>query len=152
MSITLDLQNACTNSNIPTLAQFQQWVNASLLPQYDNTELTIRLVDIDESQQLNAQYRGKNKPTNVLSFPFEAPKGIELNLLGDLVICADIVETEAQQQTKAINAHWAHMVVHGCLHLLGYDHINDLDAEQMEALEIDILTKLGFNNPYTYSS
>ncbi len=152
MSITLDLQNACTNSNIPTLAQFQQWVNASLLPQYDNTELTIRLVDIDESQQLNAQYRGKDKPTNVLSFPFEAPKGIELNLLGDLVICADIVETEAQQQTKAINAHWAHMVVHGCLHLLGYDHINDLDAEQMEALEIDILTKLGFNNPYTYSS
>ncbi len=152
MSITLDLQNACTNSNIPTLAQFQQWVNASLLPQYDNTELTIRLVDIDESQQLNAQYRDKNKPTNVLSFPFEAPKGIELNLLGDLVICADIVETEAQQQTKAINAHWAHMVVHGCLHLLGYDHINDLDAEQMEALEIDILTKLGFNNPYTYSS
>lgn len=152
MSITLDLQNACTNSNIPTLAQFQQWVNASLLPQYDNTELTIRLVDIDESQQLNAQYRGKDKPTNVLSFPFEAPKGIELNLLGDLVICADIVETEAQQQTKAINAHWAHMVVHGCLHLLGYDHINDLDAEQMETLEIDILTKLGFNNPYTYSS
>jgi len=152
LSITLDLQNACTNSNIPTLAQFQQWVNASLLPQHDNTELTIRLVNINESQQLNAQYRGKDKPTNVLSFPFEVPEGIELNLLGDLVICADIVESEALQQNKPLNAHWAHMVVHGCLHLLGYDHINNQDAEQMEALEIDILTKLGFNSPYTYSA
>lgn len=149
MAITLDLQNACSNENIPSLVQFQQWLNASLLPKHDNTELTIRLVEINESQQLNAQYRHKNKPTNVLSFPFEIPSGIELNLLGDLVICADIVESEAKEQNKALEAHWAHMVVHGCLHLLGYDHINDNDAEQMETLEIDILTKLGFNNPYT---
>ncbi len=152
MAITLDLQNACSNENIPSLVQFQQWLNASLLPKYDNTELTIRLVEINESQQLNAQYRHKNKPTNVLSFPFEIPTGIELNLLGDLVICADIVESEAKEQNKALEAHWAHMVVHGCLHLLGYDHINDNDAEQMETLEIDILTKLGFNNPYTQAT
>jgi probable rRNA maturation factor len=133
---------------VPTLAQFQHWLDSTLLPENDGVELTIRLVNKNESQQLNAQYRNKDKPTNVLSFPFEVPAGIELNLLGDLIICADIVEKEAIEQNKTLTAHWAHMVIHGCLHLLGYDHIDDTDAQNMEALEIDILAKLGFNNPY----
>ncbi|OZB41718.1 MAG: rRNA maturation RNase YbeY, partial [Alishewanella sp. 34-51-39] len=101
-----------------------------------------------ESQQLNLQYRGKDKATNVLSFPFQCPPGIELPLLGDLVICAGVVRAEAAEQNKPLAAHWAHMVVHGCLHLLGFDHINDADAEQMEAEEIQILQQLGISNPY----
>jgi probable rRNA maturation factor len=105
-----------------------------------------------ESQELNHQYRGKNKPTNVLSFPFEIPEhlpeGVEIELLGDLIICAPVVEREAQEQNKALLAHWAHMTLHGCLHLLGYDHIEDKEAEEMESLEIEILQKMGFPNPY----
>ncbi|PCI60624.1 MAG: rRNA maturation RNase YbeY [Gammaproteobacteria bacterium] len=146
--IILDLQIVSKNSDIPAQDQFQQWLNAALLPKYDNTELTIRLVEQAESQTLNSQYRHQDKPTNVLSFPFEVPDGVDLNLLGDLVICVDIVNQEALEQHKTLSAHWAHMVIHGCLHLLGYDHVNECDAEQMESLEIDILAKLGFNNPY----
>ncbi|MGL5337628.1 MAG: rRNA maturation RNase YbeY, partial [Aeromonas veronii] len=93
-------------------------------------------------------YRGKDKPTNVLSFPFEAPPGLELPLLGDLVICRQVVEREAEEQGKPLMAHWAHMVVHGSLHLLGYDHIEDEEAEEMEALERDIMQELGFADPY----
>ena len=115
-------------------------------------EITIRLVDSDESQQLNNQYRGKDKPTNVLSFPFEVPTGIELDLLGDLVICAPVIAAEAIEQNKSENAHWAHMVIHGCLHLLGYDHINDQEAEEMEALEIALLAKLNIADPYQINS
>ena len=148
MSITLDLQVITTDQQIPELDQIQQWLDAALLPEHDNIELTIRIVDKIESQTLNHQYRGIDKATNVLSFPFEVPEGITLNLLGDLVICAEIVANEAQQQHKTFTEHWAHMVIHGCLHLLGYDHIDDNDAEEMENLEIDILSKLGFNNPY----
>ncbi len=114
----------------------------------NNFELTIRLVNNEESQQLNLQYREKDKPTNVLSFPFEVPEGIELNLLGDLVICAQVVAQEADAQNKALFDHWAHMVIHGCLHLMGYDHINDKDALEMEALEVEILAKLAINDPY----
>ena len=105
-------------------------------------------MSIEESQQLNSQYRQKDKPTNVLSFPFEVPEGIELNLLGDLVVCASVVEQEAKEQNKVLFHHWAHMIVHGCLHLLGYDHINDADADEMEALEVKILAKLAISNPY----
>lgn len=148
MAITVDLQIACTNSDLPREDQFQKWVNASLLPDHDNLELTIRVVECEESENLNNQYRNKNKPTNVLSFPFEVPEGINLNLLGDIVICADIVSQEILVQNKTLLEHWAHMTIHGCMHLLGYDHVNDSDAEHMEALEIDILAKLGFNNPY----
>ena len=106
------------------------------------------MVNIDESQQLNKQYRHKDKPTNVLSFPFEVPEGIELNLLGDLVVCAPVIQQEATEQGKVLFDHWAHMIIHGCLHLLGYDHINDTDADEMEALEIKILAQLSINNPY----
>jgi len=161
MTTQLDLQLACSAKNIPSQAQFQQWLDCVLLNNdiikdsakgsAKNTatfEVTVRLVDIAESQALNDQYRNKNKPTNVLSFPFEVPEGIELNLLGDLVICADIVENEAQEQNKTINDHWAHMVIHGCLHLLGFDHISDSEAEIMESIEINILAKLDISNPY----
>jgi len=148
MSITLDLQMASTATTLPTTAQFQQWLEAAVLPFQAEAEVTIRIVDIAESQQLNGQYRAKDKPTNVLSFPFQCPPGIELPLLGDLVICAAVVADEAAEQGKALEAHWAHMVIHGCLHLLGFDHINDDDATEMEAEEIQILQQLGIANPY----
>ncbi|NQY64598.1 MAG: rRNA maturation RNase YbeY [Alteromonadaceae bacterium] len=148
MNIELDLQLACQADKLPQHEQLHHWLTTVLAKYNKPFELTIRIVDEQESQQLNNQYRGKNKPTNVLSFPFEVPEGIELDLLGDLVICATIVEQEAKVQNKQLIAHWAHMVIHGCLHLLGYDHINDDDALKMESLEIDILAQLGFNNPY----
>lgn len=149
MTHIVDIQNACEAKNLPGKALFQQWVDTTISSVTDQTfELTVRLVNSDESQQLNNQYRMKDKPTNVLSFPFEVPEGIELNLLGDLVICASVVEQEAKVQNKGLFDHWAHMVIHGCLHLLGYDHINDTDAEEMEALEVKILAKLSISNPY----
>jgi len=148
MAIILDLQLASSAAQIPTAAQFQQWLDAAVLPFQSEAEVTVRVVDEAESQQLNFDYRQKDKPTNVLSFPFQCPPGIELPLLGDLVICAEVVATEAAEQGKPLASHWAHMVVHGCLHLLGFDHINDADAEQMEAEEIQILQQLGISNPY----
>ena len=148
MSITLDLQLASEAQNLPSAAQFQQWLDAAILPFQAEAEVTIRVVDKVESQQLNLTYRGKDYPTNVLSFPFQCPPGVELPLLGDLVICAPVVENEAIEQNKALQAHWAHMVIHGSLHLLGFDHINDDDAAQMEAEEVTILQQLGFSNPY----
>ena len=148
MAIILDLQLASTADNLPTEAQVQQWLDAAILPFQAEAEVTVRIVDDAESQQLNFDYRSKDKPTNVLSFPFQCPPGIELPLLGDLVICAPVVAAEAAEQHKSLQAHWAHMVVHGCLHLLGFDHINDDDAEQMEAEEVTILQQLGITNPY----
>jgi probable rRNA maturation factor len=147
-TITLDFQIACENTLLPSHADMQAWAEAALGPYNKNFELTIRIVTSEESQQLNGQYRQKDKPTNVLSFPFDVPEGIELDLLGDLVICADVVETEAKEQNKQLNAHWAHMIIHGCLHLLGYDHISDNEATEMEAIEIKHLVALGFNDPY----
>jgi probable rRNA maturation factor len=152
MTHIIDLQIACLETELPTEAQIQQWVNAALNEvSSDPTqefELTIRLVNNEESQQLNAQYRGKDKPTNVLSFPFEVPDGIELNLLGDLIICIDVMKKEADEQNKALFDHWAHLVIHGCLHLVGFDHISDSEALEMETIEIAILAKLGIINPY----
>lgn len=147
MSITLDLQIACDNNKLPSHDSFQCWVDTALLPYNKPFELTIRVVESQESQNLNNQYRQKNKPTNVLSFPFDVPEGIELSLLGDLVICADIVEAEALEQNKNVEDHWAHMTIHGCLHLLGFDHIDDDEAEEMETLEITLLSTLNINNP-----
>tara|TARA_R110001592_G_scaffold14589_2_gene65000 strand:+ start:8027 stop:8482 length:456 start_codon:yes stop_codon:yes gene_type:complete len=149
MKHIVDIQNVCDAQKLPSTELFQQWVDAALASVTEQEfELTIRLVNLTESQQLNKQYRQKDKPTNVLSFPFEVPEGIELNLLGDLVICAQVVEQEASNQNKALFDHWAHMVIHGCLHLLGYDHINDADANEMESLEVKILAKLSIANPY----
>ena len=148
MTITLDLQLAYQPQNLPSSDDFQHWVNTALNTYQRDFELTIRIVDNNESQQLNKQYREKDKPTNVLSFPFEVPDGIEMDLLGDLVIAADVVSVEASEQQKTLSAHWAHMVIHGCLHLLGFDHITDDEAQEMESLEIKLLAQLGFKNPY----
>lgn len=147
--IILDLQIATTQpDHLPTEQQIMQWLNV-ILPQFmDQAEITIRIVDEAESQQLNHTYRQKNKPTNVLSFPFESPIDIEVPLLGDLIICKQVVEKEAIEQHKLLISHWAHMIVHGCLHLLGYDHIVDEEAKEMENIEIDIMKQLGFDDPY----
>jgi probable rRNA maturation factor len=144
----LDIQIATEATDYPSEAQFQQWVNATLAGFGEDAEVVIRLVDEAEIAELNQQYRHKPGPTNILSFPFEGPEGMELDLLGDLVICAPIIAREAIQQRKLIMHHWAHITVHGVLHLLGYDHIDDQDAEQMEALEIEILNTLNIANPY----
>ncbi len=144
----LELQIATETNDYPSEDQFQQWVDAALAGSDEDAEVVIRLVDEAESAELNKQYRHKQGPTNILSFPFEAPEGVELDLLGDLVICAPIIAKEALEQNKQTLHHWAHITVHGVLHLLGYDHIEDHDAEQMEALEIEILNKLNIANPY----
>lgn len=148
-SLELDLQQACRDEDgLPTPAQFRQWAEAALSDYREDAEITIRVVDSEESRQLNRDYRGKDKPTNVLSFPFQCPPGISLPLLGDLVICKAVVEAEAEAQQKPPEAHWAHMVVHGCLHLLGFDHIEEDEAQQMEDLETRILQQLGYQDPY----
>ncbi len=154
MTIELDLQIAVENStNLPNEEEFTLWLTNTVSLFQQEAEVTIRLVDEEESHQLNHEYRGKDKPTNVLSFPFEVPPGMagyfpENNLLGDIIICKQVVEKEALQQNKPLTAHWAHMVVHGSLHLLGYDHIENDEAQQMEALETEIMQKMGFADPY----
>lgn len=142
----VDIDNASTAANLPQESHFHTWAEAAT--ERDNAEVAIRIVDEDESAELNQTYRYKAGPTNVLSFPFEVPDGVPNDLLGDLVICAPVVVREAAEQGKPLAAHWAHMVVHGVLHLQGYDHIDDAEAEVMEAKEIAILAALGFPNPY----
>ena len=147
MSATVDVQRVVKAG--PADAEISRWVDAVLrAEQRGEAELTVRIVDEQESAELNETYRHKPGPTNVLSFPFEAPPEVELNLLGDLVICAPLVQREAQQQHKQERVHWAHMVVHGTLHLLGYDHLQADEAEDMENREIRIMESLGFENPY----
>ena len=148
-SIFVDLQIATENiEGLPTEEQIVQWATAAVQPEGVEVEMTVRIVDESESHDLNLTYRGKDRPTNVLSFPFECPDEVELPLLGDLVICRQVVEREAAEQEKPLMAHWAHMVVHGSLHLLGYDHIEDNEAEEMESLETQIMQGLGFDDPY----
>ncbi|WP_308567140.1 rRNA maturation RNase YbeY [uncultured Haemophilus sp.] len=147
--IFIDLQIATENlEGLPTEEQIVQWATSAVQPEGDEVEMTVRIVDETESHELNLTYRGKDRPTNVLSFPFECPDEVELPLLGDLVICRQVVEREAAEQEKPLMAHWAHMVVHGSLHLLGYDHIEDDEAEEMESLETQIMQGLGFDDPY----
>lgn len=152
MSVSIVIQRAC-DEHTPDDAMMREWAETALSGQTAAGELVIRIVDAAESRALNGQYRNKDKPTNVLSFPAEAlPEGIpELaaeQALGDLVICASVVADEAREQSKSLDAHWAHMLIHGCLHLLGYDHIESDQAERMEALERQLLAKLNFSDPY----
>jgi len=144
----IEIQTIFKSNSQPDQEQIQRWVDAALEGFNQGTEIVVRIVDEQESAELNEQYRHKKGPTNILSFPVEVPEGIELNLLGDLVICAPILEKEALEQHKALTDHWAHIIVHGVLHLLGYDHIDDDEAELMESKEITILNKLNIKNPY----
>jgi probable rRNA maturation factor len=148
VSIDLDLQIAGEFPAVPSAERFRSWVTVVLQGKAP-VELTVRVVDTDESQALNRTYRGKDRATNVLSFAADLPEGIDLPLLGDIVICAPVVEREAAEQGKDLEHHWAHLTVHGVLHLLGHDHQNDDDAQEMEAIEIRVLADLGIPNPYT---
>jgi len=145
----IEIQTVFESKGQPDSQQIQLWVDAALDDFNQDTEIVVRIVDEQESAQLNEQYRHKSGPTNILSFPVDVPEGVELNLLGDLVICAPVVAKEALEQDKLLADHWAHMIVHGVLHLLGYDHIDETEAELMENKEIAILNKLHINNPYT---
>jgi len=144
--IHVELQNASASPAIPSEQEFTHWAVAATRKQ--NAEIVIRVVDEKESADLNGQYRGKHGPTNVLSFPFQAPPGMATDILGDILICAPVVEREAKEQGKSLQAHWAHIVVHGVLHLQGYDHIEEDEAVIMESEEIAIMNGLGFPNPY----
>ncbi len=144
----VDLQIAVDGVDLPTADDFRRWVAAALPADQLNSELTIRVVDEAESQMLNGQYRQQPKPTNVLSFEADLPIELDVPLLGDLVICAAVIEREAREQNKTLQAHWAHIVIHGTLHLQGYDHILDDEAAEMEALETRIMSGLQFPAPY----
>lgn len=147
--IELDLQIASSANSLPSHADFLTWCGLALRQRTAPSELTIRLVDSAEGLELNSTWRGKDYPTNVLSFPADIPEGLlDIPLLGDLVICVPVVEQEATEQGKTLTAHWAHLVMHGCLHLLGYDHIDDAEAEEMEALERQLLAEIGHPDPY----
>ncbi|MGY6276465.1 rRNA maturation RNase YbeY [Methylomonas sp. MgM2] len=148
----LDIQIATAAGDYPSEQQFQKWVDTVLSDPTQDSEIVIRLVDNAESAALNRQYRRKQGPTNILSFPFEAPEGFETDLLGDLVICVPLIGREAIEQHKLPEHHWAHITIHGVLHLLGYDHIEEAEAEEMEALEIKLLNMLNIANPYQEES
>ncbi|VAX11734.1 Metal-dependent hydrolase YbeY, involved in rRNA and/or ribosome maturation and assembly [hydrothermal vent metagenome] len=147
MNVHIDVQRALDAG--PDQNHIQHWVESVLKhEQQGDGELSLRIVDETEGSALNKQYRDKDYATNVLSFTCDLPAEVDINLLGDLVICAPVVQREAEEQGKTEQAHWAHMIIHGMLHLLGYDHLNDADAKKMEAHEIAILAGLGFSNPY----
>lgn len=153
MSLELEVIRDVESAKLPTDDEFQRWASLALEGRKAGGELCIRIITPDESQQLNRDYRGKDKPTNVLSFPFEAPSfdipgGLPIDIIGDLAICAEVVEREATEQNKVLAHHWAHMVIHGTLHLLGFDHINDDEAEIMESLERELLAQLQIPDPY----
>lgn len=145
----IDIQQISADGT-PSAPSLRKWSKAALKDLIDKAELTIRIVDDEEMAALNEQYRGKKGPTNVLSFPFQAHETVkfEIPLLGDIVICPSVVKQESVDQAKDYQAHFAHMVVHGVLHLLGYDHQTDAEAEEMEGLEIKIMQRLGFDDPY----
>jgi len=152
MQANIDIQFVTETPHLPTAEQFQLWVDSALdatefTSEYE-PELTLRMVDETEAKALNQTWRQKDYATNVLSFPFEALPDIPIALLGDIVVCAKVVQTEAAEQQKTLEAHWAHLIIHGVLHLLGYDHIDDEEAQQMENLEVHILQQLGYPNPY----
>jgi probable rRNA maturation factor len=146
MTLELDIQRACPGA--PEDAALRRWAEAALQGRREEAELSLRIVDDAEGRDLNARWRGRDHATNVLSFPADLPPGIDLPLLGDLVICAPVVAREAREQGKAEADHWAHLVVHGVLHLLGHDHELDEDAERMEAEERRVLASLGIGDPY----
>jgi probable rRNA maturation factor len=149
-ALRLAVGYALPRAGLPSSASFRRWVEAALrgAKRRKPAELAIRIVDTDEARALNRDYRGKDYATNVLSFAVELPPRATLTLIGDLAICAPVVLREAAEQGKPSRDHWAHLTIHGVLHLLGYDHLNDRDAEAMETLETRILSGLGIADPY----
>lgn len=148
MNLQVDIQTACAEP-VPDEDDIRRWIEAALMQQLSDAEVSLRFVDEIEMSALNFQYRHKNSPTNVLSFPADLPEELQHPLLGDIVACPAVVEREAAQQHKTSRQHWAHMLIHGSLHLLGYDHIDAADAETMESLETSILESLGWPCPYS---
>ena len=149
MNYQIDIEINSQHPLIPSQEKCEAWITAVLQHQkLNNAEVSLYIVDEDEGRQINRDYRGKDYATNVLSFPADIPEEVGVPLLGDLVICAPVIEREAKEQNKDINAHWAHMLVHGSLHLLGYDHLEDAEADLMEELETHLLQQLGFPPPY----
>ncbi len=148
MAIEVDIQYATDFPDLPDKNQLKLWAEVALVNLKENAELTIRIVNEDEGTQLNEQWRKSQGPTNVLSFTHEEEAKIAPDLLGDIVVCAPVVAKEAKEQNKTIDAHWAHMIIHGVLHLSGFDHANLEDADCMESLEIKILEELNYHNPY----
>ncbi|MCB5195428.1 rRNA maturation RNase YbeY [Deefgea salmonis] len=146
----ITIQNQSHASPIPRRSLLKKWVSAALSAQIEHAEITLRFVDTDEGQSLNRDYRQKDYATNVLTFTFddELPQVAGQPLMGDLVLCGAVIEREAQQQGKALLAHYCHMVVHGTLHLQGFDHLEEAEAEAMELLETQIVTQLGYDDPY----
>ena len=139
---------AAPRAGVPAAVSFRKWVAAALKGRIREADLAIRIVDEREGQALNRHYRGKDYATNVLSFPAELPEGVKLPLLGDLVLCAPVIAREAKEQGKPLLAHYAHLTVHGALHLLGWDHEDAREAEAMEQLEREILAGIGLPDPY----
>lgn len=148
MTLEVDVQFASEQPGLPSAGLVGQWAAAAWRDPQAVAEVVVRITDEAESRQLNRDFRDIDRPTNVLSFPYEVLPEIELHHAGDLVVCAPVVEREAEAQGKQVQAHWAHMVVHGMLHLQGFDHQDDTQAAQMESLETEILTALGFPAPY----
>ena len=152
MTVEFEVQRDSASSSIPDDGQFQIWAEAALVDKGDGFSLGIRIVDEDEARHLNRDYRNKDYATNILSFPAELPEGLPEDFrqsqLGDLLICAPVVTREALEQQRQEADHWAHLMIHGVLHLLGYDHEESGEAEAMESLEIKILAKLGIADPY----
>jgi len=147
--LELVTQRILEADGVPSDAEFREWTEAALGERIEKAELVIRIVDEAEIRTLNREYRGMDRPTNVLSFPSDLPPEVESDLLGDLVISAPVVQREAEEQEKPLQAHWAHMVIHGVLHLTGFDHQNDRQALEMEFLERSLLEGLGFPDPYS---
>ena len=148
MKIKVDIQRATDTHDFPDNRQIRKWARTAMSGYDKDAELTIRIVDEEEGTELNRKWRKKKGPTNVLSFPYEDNNTIAGGLLGDIILCAPVIRREALEQKKTLASHWAHMVIHGTLHLIGYDHIKPEDTGRMERLEIRLLESLGFANPY----
>ena len=152
MSVTIEVQVACPTPRLASRQKVQAWAGAVLCDHPGQHEVTVRIVDETEGALLNQTFRQRDSATNVLSFPFETPPAPDTPKFGDIAVCAPVVQREALEQGKTLEAHCAHLVVHGALHLLGYDHQKPEDAAQMEFREVEILARLGFSDPYASDS